>query len=200
MIHLRQKLNRTNGLLAKLRHQVSSSLLKAIYFALFDSHLRYAAQVWGQGSNNVVDMIKRTQNKSPQIITFKHRTESSDPLYANHKILKLQNIITLNNCLFIYDQLCDNLPNAFSNYFKVLKNQHRHNTTSSNCFTLNVPRLNTETYGSNSIKIKAIKDPDKATKNIQFHPDLLLKRREYVTLVKASLQTLKNLSYFNHLC
>ena len=71
---LRQKLNRTNGLLAKLRHQVSSSLLKAIYFALFDSHLRYAAQVWGQGSNNVVDMIKRTQNKSLQIISFKHRT------------------------------------------------------------------------------------------------------------------------------
>ena len=187
MIHLRQKLNRTNGLLAKLMHQVSSSLLKAIYFALSNSHLHYAAQVWGQGSNNVVDMIKRTRNKSLQIISFKHRTEASNSLYANHKILKLQNIITLNNYLFIYYKLCDNLPNAFSNYSKVLKNQHRHNTTSSNLFTLNVTRVNTETYGSNSIKIKAIKDPDKATKNIQFHPDLLLKRSEYVTLIKASL-------------
>ena len=38
MTELRQKLNRTNGLLVKLRHQVSSSLLKTIYFALFDSH------------------------------------------------------------------------------------------------------------------------------------------------------------------
>ena len=38
MTQLRQKLNRTNGVLAKLRHQVSSSLLKTIYFALFDSH------------------------------------------------------------------------------------------------------------------------------------------------------------------
>ena len=45
MAQLRQKLNRTNGLLAKLRHQVSSNLLKTIYFVLFDSHLRYAAQV-----------------------------------------------------------------------------------------------------------------------------------------------------------
>ena len=71
MTQLRQKLNRTNGLLAKLRHQVSSSLLKTIYFNLFDSHLRYAAQVWGQGSSNVVDMIKRAQNKAFRIISFK---------------------------------------------------------------------------------------------------------------------------------
>ena len=63
MAQLRQNLNRTNCLLAKLRHQVSRSLLKIIYFALFNSHLRYAAQVWGQGSSNVVDMVKRTQNK-----------------------------------------------------------------------------------------------------------------------------------------
>ena len=125
MAQLRQKLNRTNVLLAKLRHQVLSSLLKKICFALFDSHLRYAPQVWGQGSNNIADMIKRTQNKALRIISFKERTEPSDPLYANHKILKLRNIITSNNCLFIYDQLCDNLPNAFSNYFKLLKNQHK---------------------------------------------------------------------------
>ena len=168
MTQLRQKLNRTNGLLAKLRHQASSSLLKTIYFALFDSHLRCAAQVWDQGSNNVVDIIKRAQNKALWIISFKDRTEPSDLLCANCKILKLWNIITVNNCLFIYDQLCDNLPNTFSNYFKLLKNQHRHNTRGSNHFTLNVPRVNTETYGSNSIKIKAIKDWNKTTKKINF--------------------------------
>ena len=64
---------------------------------------------------------KETQNKALQIISFKDRTEPSDPFYANHKILKLQNIITLNNCLFIYNQIYDNLRNAFSNYFKLLK-------------------------------------------------------------------------------
>ena len=71
MAQLRQKLNRTKCLLATLRHQVSNSLLKTIYFALFDSNLRYAAQVWGQGGNNVVDVIKRTQNKALQIISLK---------------------------------------------------------------------------------------------------------------------------------
>ena len=70
MAQLRQKLNRTKCLLATLRHQVSNSLLKTIYFALFDSNLRYAAQVWGQAGNNVVDVIKRTQNKALQIISL----------------------------------------------------------------------------------------------------------------------------------
>ena len=64
MAQLMQKLNRTYRLLAKLRHQVSSSLLKTIYFALFDSHLHYTAQVWRQRSSNVVGMIKRTRNKA----------------------------------------------------------------------------------------------------------------------------------------
>ena len=64
MAQLKQNLKRANGLLAKLRYQVSSSLLKTIYFALFDSHLCYVAQIWSQGSNNVVDMVERTQNKA----------------------------------------------------------------------------------------------------------------------------------------
>ena len=47
MAQLRQKLNGTNGLLAKIRHQISNSLLKTIHFTLFDSHICYAAQVQG---------------------------------------------------------------------------------------------------------------------------------------------------------
>ena len=90
MGQLRPKLNRKNSLPAKLRHQLSSSLLKTIYFILFDSHVRYASEVWGQGSSNVVDIVKRAQNKALQI-SFKGRTVPSNSLCANLKILKLQN-------------------------------------------------------------------------------------------------------------
>ena len=73
-----------------------------------------------------------------------------------------------------------------SNYFKLLKNQHRHNTRVCNHFTLNIQRVNTETYGSNSVKIKTIKDLNNTAKKTQFHSDLLFKQRENVRLVKAS--------------
>ena len=134
MDQLRQNLNRTNGKCSTSKVKVPSfkQLTGNNLFALFDSHLRYAAHVWGQGGNNEVDMVKRAQNKTLRIISFKDRTKPSDLLDANHKILKLQKIIALKNCLLIYDQLCDNLPNPFSNYFKLLKDQHRHNTRGSN--------------------------------------------------------------------
>ena len=63
--------------------------------------------------------------------------------------------------MFIYDQLCGNLLNAFSNYFKLVKTQKRHITRGYINFTLHVPRVNTETYGSNFVKIKAIKNWNK---------------------------------------
>lgn len=67
MAKLMQTLNRRNGLLAKLRHQISSDLLKTIYFALFDP-LSYALCSIGidQRSSNIAGMIQKTQNKALQ--------------------------------------------------------------------------------------------------------------------------------------
>ena len=49
---LKQKLNRTNGILAKLRHHLPSDILKTVYYSLFDTHLRYACHVWGQSNSD----------------------------------------------------------------------------------------------------------------------------------------------------
>ena len=68
---LKQKLNRANGILAKLRYYVSANTLKTIYYALFDSHMRYACQIWGQSHSKTFDMIPSAQNKALRIINFK---------------------------------------------------------------------------------------------------------------------------------
>ena len=52
---LKQKLNRANGILAKLRHHLpSDDILKTVYYSLFDTHLRYACQVWGQSNSDIL--------------------------------------------------------------------------------------------------------------------------------------------------
>ena len=38
---LKQKLNRANGILAKLKHHLPSDILKIVYYSLFDTYLRY---------------------------------------------------------------------------------------------------------------------------------------------------------------
>ena len=77
----KQKLNRAKGILAKLRYYVSANTLKTIYYALFDSHMRYAYHIWGQRHSKTFDMIQTTQNKDLIIINFKQSMEQSEPLY-----------------------------------------------------------------------------------------------------------------------
>ena len=68
---LKPKLNRANGILAKLRRHLPSYILKTVYYFLFDIHLRYAYQVWGQSNSDLLVMVQRAQNKALRIINFK---------------------------------------------------------------------------------------------------------------------------------
>ena len=51
------KLNRANALLYKIRNYVSFNNLKAIYFAIFDSHINYAKLVWGQNPISSYELL-----------------------------------------------------------------------------------------------------------------------------------------------
>ena len=83
---LKQKLNRANGILAKLRHHLPSDILKTVYYSLFDTHLRYACQVWGQSNSDILVMVQRAQNKALRIINFKEERHPSAHLYTDKDI------------------------------------------------------------------------------------------------------------------
>ena len=48
------KLNRANALLYKIRKYVSFNILKAIYFAIFDSHINHVNLIQGQNPNSTL--------------------------------------------------------------------------------------------------------------------------------------------------
>ena len=72
------KLNRANGLLAKLRYYASPKLLRTIYYAIFEHHLRYGCQLWGQAQPDVLQNIEKIQNKALKILNFKNPSEPID--------------------------------------------------------------------------------------------------------------------------
>ena len=186
---LKQKLNRANGILAKLRYYVTVDVLKTIYYAFFDSHMKYACHSWGQVQNKTFDMIQHAQNKVLRIISFKQFMEPSEPLYNPLKINSLKNNIILNNCLFVFDNLTNNLLDVFDQFFKPFKELHNHNTRGSQQYLLNIPKTITQMFGSNSIKIKSINDWNKMIHKIHFSSELLLKRNEFIKLVKNTFVT-----------
>ena len=125
---LRAKLERSIGFLGKLRYFVSENLLRTVYFAIFDSYLRYGCQVWGQNKNTGTNEISRLQDKVLRVISFKEQNIAAGSLYKEKKIIRFLNLVTFYNCLFIAGHLNQNLPSSFGGYFTYIANRHNHHT------------------------------------------------------------------------
>ena len=67
---LKQRLNRPNGILTKMKHHLPSDILKTVNYYFFYANLRYTCQVWGQGNSNILVMVQRAPNKSLRITFF----------------------------------------------------------------------------------------------------------------------------------
>ena len=80
---LKQKRNTANGILAKLKYYVTADVLKTIYYASFDSHMRYTCKMWGQIQSKTFDLIQRAQNKTSRIISSK-QLQNLLNLYITH--------------------------------------------------------------------------------------------------------------------
>ena len=153
---LLNKLKRANGMLCKARHYVPSHEIQSIYHAIFASHMIYGCQVWGQSVNVHTEKIFKIQNRAMRIISFADFHSNADPIYKTLNILKLNDFISMQNCLFVYDDLNENLPSCFDNYFKSIHEVHTLGTRASNLGCLFTTQINTTKYGLNSITRKCI--------------------------------------------
>ena len=92
----------------------------------------------GTNKSDILVMVQRAQNKALRIINFKEERHPSAPLYTETKILNLTNIITLNNCMLVFDHLNSSLPTIFDDLFKPFNKQHSHNTRGASRYVLNI--------------------------------------------------------------
>ena len=108
------KLNRANAFLYTIINFLNRYILRAIYFAIFDTHLNYVSLIWGQNLN-AVSSIVILQKKVLRIMDFQSRDSHSSPLFKSSHILKLEDKILTQNILFINKSL-NILPPNFKNW------------------------------------------------------------------------------------
>ena len=72
----KQKLNRTNRILAKLRHHLPSDILKTVYYFLFDTDLGYACQSLGTKQLWHTSHGSKSSKQSPKKNKFQGRKTS----------------------------------------------------------------------------------------------------------------------------
>jgi len=78
------------------------------------------------------------------------------PFYHSLKLLKLEDNITLKNCLFVHDFLNNKLPDSFDKYFTLHSSMSTTATRQSNRGSLFMPNVTTVKYGNKSVKHQSI--------------------------------------------
>ena len=151
-----RKLKRANDILSKARHYVPSEELLSIYHAIFSSHLVYGCQIFGQSINIFTKKVLKLQNRAMRILSFSDFYANADPLYKMFNILKLSDIIALQNCIFVQDVFNNKLPICFNPYFQSISNIHSIDTKSSEFGCIHIPLFATTKYGLNSFTRKCI--------------------------------------------
>ena len=132
---LAPKLNRAAGMLAKMRHYVSSDSLRNIYFSIFHSILTYGSQIWGQTTNKHINRVILIQKKALRIINFAEYNAPTSQLFCDSRIIKFTDHVAIQNFLLAHDFINHNLPFPLINLFEQPQNNdaisHPFDTSSS---------------------------------------------------------------------
>ena len=129
-----QKVNRNLNLLKLENKFLNIHAKRLIYFAQIQSHFVYALSVWGNMlSQSVINKLQKLQNKSLQLINGKKATLNNYKLLG---ILRVQELLELENCKFVYKLLTSSLPPRITEISysdqtgKTLVKEHKYNTRS----------------------------------------------------------------------
>ena len=155
---LRKQLSRSIGLLSKVRYYVPKHLLRTIYHSIFNSHLIYACEIWGQNQTNYYfKKLLRFQEKALRITDFKPRTSLFDCIFLKNKILKISDFVKYKYAHLVRKSLRKENVVIFNNMFTPLNLNHDRNTRTAIKHLLDIPQKQTCHYGTYSMVFTASK-------------------------------------------
>ena len=115
-------------MLYKICKFCSKSILRSLYFNLFDSHMTYGLPVWGNAHVNNINRIKILQKKAVRAITNSDYTAHTSPLFKELNILKFDDQFDNQTSSLLWDLDHDEMPEALSSYFTPINEIHRYET------------------------------------------------------------------------
>ena len=98
------RLRKANGALCLVRHYLPYPILRLIYYALFQPHIQYGLQIWGQNISRS-SRVATLQRIAVRIITFSDCNASSKPLFSQTKILSIHQYVFKLNVMLAYEVL-----------------------------------------------------------------------------------------------
>ena len=93
--YVASRISRSNGIIAKLRHFLTLSQMRQLYYSIIYPYISYAILAWGSAYKSHIKKLQTKQNHATRLIFFARTlgksTESALPL------LNLLDVLTVNN-------------------------------------------------------------------------------------------------------
>ena len=130
-----------------------------VYYAIFYSYLNIGCNVWSFTSDKNIGDIQVLQNKCVRIMTFAPFNSNTDQSFIDLGLLKVRDVIKLNQLKVVYDFYDKKLPDDLMSLFILSSNVHSTNQVLNSALNnlLHTPSFRTVTYGRNSIKYHCAK-------------------------------------------
>ena len=136
----------------KVRKLCIPSVLRSLYFSLFNSHLSYGLVVWGNASNKDIDKIKSLQRRAIRAITPAPHVLDIEHVLSDLKILNFEDQYKLQLSSLMWDYDHDIIPSALKVLFKRTNSLHNYKTRGAAKGNLHYTKVNTTMYGIYSFK------------------------------------------------
>ena len=195
--NLSKQLSRANGVLSKLRYNASLEFCLQVYYAIFYSHLTYGCNLWGFTSEENISKLEVLQNKCVRIMTFAPFDSSTNEIFIELGLVKVRDLISLNQLKLVYDFTQNRLPTDLMNLFTYSSDVHTSSRELNSTVNklIYIPKVKTTTYGLDSIRYKCATLWNKFFKNGEIKVDDDKKNNKKLSEIKNKKSfnwTLKN--------
>ena len=157
--NLCKQLSRANGVISKLRHNASIDICLQVYYAIFFSHLIYGCNLWGLTSEENISKIEVLQRKCVRIMSFATFNSPSNELFIDLGLIKIRDLISMNQLKLVYDFHNNRLPSDLMSLFTLSSDVHTQSRELNSAVNslLYIPKVKTKTYGLDSIRFHCAK-------------------------------------------
>ena len=97
-------------------------MLLQVYHATFYSYLSYGCAVWGVTSGKNILKIETIHKKSLRIMTFSDSHSHTHPLFINLNLIKVRDIISIEQLKVVYQSFDGSLPDDLQSLFEFRSN------------------------------------------------------------------------------
>ena len=138
--------------MSKLRHYISKTTLRSVYFALFYSHMNYGSLVWTLTTKLNLEKISILQRKCIRIMEFLDFRDSTTKYFYSNEIIKFPDIITTNQLILALQFTKNQLPSDLKELFVHSNELHKYNTRGAATSMFHIPSIRSTHFGKKSLK------------------------------------------------